>query len=72
MIHFQFFLSKRFDIGKIVSKVSVPIPWDMKRDALTEIMAHTGAQELVTVLQELPNYLQAATDQPTEGITKGS
>ncbi|KAG7164721.1 methionyl-tRNA formyltransferase, mitochondrial-like [Homarus americanus] len=60
----------RFDVGKIVSRVAVPISWDTKSGVLTKHLAAVGAQELISVLQDLPQKLQAAVIQSEDGVTK--
>lgn len=58
-------------MGKVVSKVAVPIAWDTKSGALANHLAEVGAQQLISVLQDLPGKLQTALPQPEDGITKG-
>lgn len=60
----------RFDVGKIVSKIAIPIAWDTKSGALTNHLAEVGAQQLISVLHDLPRKLQTASPQSEEGITK--
>nr|XP_045613033.1 methionyl-tRNA formyltransferase, mitochondrial-like isoform X1 [Procambarus clarkii] len=61
---------RRFDVGKMVSKVTVPISWDTKSGALTKHLAHVGAQELISVLENLTEKLRTAVPQTEEGVTK--
>lgn len=61
----------RFDVGDLVSKVVVPVAWDIKSKELTAQLAEVGAQELLSVLPNLPQHLREAHTQPLEGVTKG-
>ncbi|XP_027232371.2 methionyl-tRNA formyltransferase, mitochondrial [Penaeus vannamei] len=60
----------RFDVGEIVSQASVPISWNTMSGILTKQLAVLGARELITSLKGLPGNLQAATPQPSNGVTK--
>ena len=72
-IHYSFLLHNfnRFDVGRIVSTKAFQIPWDMKSEALRKELAVIGANELITVMEDLPGALQKAVVQPSKGATKG-
>ncbi|KAK8733126.1 hypothetical protein OTU49_006773 [Cherax quadricarinatus] len=60
----------RFDVGKMVSKVEVPISWDTRSGALSKYLADVGAQEMIAVLQNLTVKLRDAIPQTEDGVTK--
>lgn len=62
----------RFDVGHVVSKVEVPVKWNIKSKELTTHLAEVGAQELVSLLPDLQEHLSKAYPQSSEGITKGT
>ena len=61
----------RFDVGHVIRKVALPIEWNVKSRELTAQLAEVGAQELLSVLPNLPLHLSEACPQSSEGITKG-
>ncbi|KAG0718778.1 Methionyl-tRNA formyltransferase, mitochondrial [Chionoecetes opilio] len=60
----------RFDVGQLVSRVKVPVQWNIKSKELTAHLAKVGAQELLSILPNLPQHLRDARPQTSEGITK--
>lgn len=60
----------RFDVGHVICKVVVPVEWNIKSRALTAQLAEIGAQELLSILPNLPQRLRDASPQPSEGVTK--
>lgn len=61
---------RRFDVGHVVSKVEVQVKWNTKSKELTAHLAEVGAQELVSLLPNLPEHLNKAYPQSSEGVTK--
>lgn len=60
----------RFDVGHVISKVVVPVEWNIKSRELTAQLAEMGAQELLSILPNLPQHLREACPQSSEGVTK--
>lgn len=63
---------KKFDIGDIVLQESLPIHPSTKMRELYEKLGVLGAKNLIKVLELLPEYLDQAKPQPTEGVTYGN
>lgn len=62
---------KIFDIGDIVVQESLPIHPLTKMRELYDKLGVLGANNLIKVLERLPEYLDQATPQPAEGVTYG-
>ncbi|KAM5169992.1 methionyl-tRNA formyltransferase, mitochondrial [Mantella aurantiaca] len=60
---------KRFDVGPIVMQQTFPVPPMCTSKDLEVVLAKHGAEMLVSVLQNLPDSLNASKDQPKEGTT---
>ncbi|XP_066963037.1 methionyl-tRNA formyltransferase, mitochondrial isoform X3 [Macrobrachium rosenbergii] len=60
----------RFDAGRILRAAKIQIPWDTKSGTLTKQLATLGAKELMYVMESLPEALEKAVKQSTEGVTK--
>ncbi|KAK3864629.1 hypothetical protein Pcinc_029704 [Petrolisthes cinctipes] len=60
----------RFDVGSVLSQVVVPVAWNTKSGELTTHLAEMGAQELISVLHNLPEKLRCAVLQSDIGVTK--
>ncbi|XP_066963036.1 methionyl-tRNA formyltransferase, mitochondrial isoform X2 [Macrobrachium rosenbergii] len=59
-----------FDAGRILRAAKIQIPWDTKSGTLTKQLATLGAKELMYVMESLPEALEKAVKQSTEGVTK--
>lgn len=60
---------KRFDVGPIVMKETVPVPPKCTSKELEAVLSMQGAEMLISVLKDLPERLRNATEQPKEGVT---
>lgn len=60
---------KRFDVGPIVMRETVPVPPKCTSKELEAVLSMQGAEMLISVLKDLPERLRNATEQPKEGVT---
>ncbi|KAM8972320.1 methionyl-tRNA formyltransferase, mitochondrial [Pelodytes ibericus] len=60
---------KRFDVGPIVMQEMFAVPSKCTAKELEAVLARHGSDMLITVLNNLPNYLQCSREQPKEGAT---
>ncbi|XP_069841638.1 methionyl-tRNA formyltransferase, mitochondrial isoform X2 [Dendropsophus ebraccatus] len=60
---------KRFDVGPIVMQEPFSVPPRCTSKELEAVLSKQGAEMLISVLKDLPEYLRNATEQPKEGAT---
>lgn len=60
---------KRFDVGPIVKQETHSVPANCSAKELESVLSKLGANMLISVLQNLPEYLRNKREQPKEGVT---